>query len=117
RANVDHTRGAEVGPGEFLFARPDNFDRFFGRASETRGLDGGFTGVLAAVSGAGVRHEHANAFLGNMKCGSEFFADAKGALRAGPNGKLFAVPFGERCSWFQRSVRNVGDPVGRGRDV
>src|SRR5882757_9287505 len=74
RANVDDAGGAEVSPSKFFLASPDDFDRLLGGASETRGFDGGFTGMLAAVAGASVRHQDVHAFLRNVKRGSEFFA-------------------------------------------
>src|SRR5256885_11237357 len=49
-ANVYDAGGTEVSPSKFFFASPDDFDGFFGGAGETRGLDGGFTGVVAAVA-------------------------------------------------------------------
>src|SRR5256885_13412496 len=85
RANVYDAGWAEVSPSKFFFAGPNDFDGSFGGAGETRGFDGGFTGVFAAVAGAGIRHQDVHAFLRNVKRGGEFFAHAKGPLRAGPN--------------------------------
>src|SRR5438445_5219945 len=84
-ANVYDAGWAEIGPSKFFFASPDDFDGFFGGAGETRGFDGGFTGVFAAVAGASVRHQDVHALLSNVKRGGEFFAHAKGPLGAGPN--------------------------------
>src|ERR1019366_6424393 len=46
--------GAEVGPGELLFARPDELHRLAGGLGETRGFDGSFAGLLASVTRAHV---------------------------------------------------------------
>src|SRR5882724_5643657 len=84
-ANVYDAGWAEVSPSKFFFACPNDFDGLFGGASETGGYDGGFTGVLAAVAGACVRHQDVHALLRNVKRRGEFFTHAKGPLRAGPN--------------------------------
>src|SRR5256885_16036807 len=52
--NVYDACRAEVSPSKFFFACPDDFDGFFGGACEAGRFDGGFTGVFAAVAGAGV---------------------------------------------------------------
>ena len=62
-ANVDHARRPEVGPGEFFFARPDQLHGLVRGLGQPRRFDGRFTGVLAAVGRAGVRNDHAYAYL------------------------------------------------------
>ncbi|SRR5258707_15007611 len=84
-ANVYDAGRAEISPSKFFLASPDDFDGLFGGAGETRRFDCCFTGVFAAVTGAGVWHQDVHAFLRNVKRGGEFFAHAKGPLRAGPN--------------------------------
>src|SRR5688572_5109289 len=63
--NVDDACRSEVGPRELLLARPDQLHRFPGKLGEPRGFDGGFAGMLAAVTRTGVRYDHAHAILWN----------------------------------------------------
>ena len=59
-ADFDDAAGPEVGPGEFLFARPRHFHRLARGSGEASGFDGRFAGVLAAVAGAGVGNDVAH---------------------------------------------------------
>jgi len=63
----DDSSGAEIGPGEFFFAGPDNFYRTTCGAGQARGFDCGVSGVLAAVGGAGVGNDYANICFGDAK--------------------------------------------------
>src|SRR5215471_11994682 len=53
----DEARRAEIGPGEFLFARPNEFDGTVGGFRKTRGLDGGVARMFAAVGRTGIGHD------------------------------------------------------------
>ena len=72
--------------------------------------------MLAAVGGAGVGDDDANALLRDAERGGELFADAEGALGAGPDGELVGVlmPFGDGGARLERGVGNVLDGVGLG---
>src|SRR6266850_226566 len=111
--NLDDAGGTKVGPREFFFARPNDFHGMPGRAGQASGLQRGVTGVLSAIRGTGVRHDHANAAFGNMEYGSEVVADGKGPLRSRPNRQFPAVPFGNSSTRFERCVRDVGNGVRR----
>src|SRR5581483_7697827 len=65
--NLDDSRRPQVGPHEFLVARPDELDRFARGLGEPGGFDGTAAGVLAAVAGAGVGNDHAHAVLGEAE--------------------------------------------------
>ena len=58
--DLDHAGRPEVGPGEFFLTRPDELHRLAGRPGQPGRLDGRLAGVLAAVAGAGVGHDHAH---------------------------------------------------------
>src|SRR5208282_5743436 len=49
--DLDHSRRTEIGPGEFLLARPEQAHRTICGAGQPRRLDSGFAGVLSAVGG------------------------------------------------------------------
>src|SRR5215467_10870049 len=68
----------KVGPGELLFAGPNNSYRMLGCARQTGGLDRGFARMLAAISRAGVGHQHANLFFRHAKSFCEFRPHSKG---------------------------------------
>src|ERR1700732_5501536 len=68
----DYACGAEVSPGEFFFACPNNFDRPVRGAGEARGFYRGVTGVLATVGGAGVGDDYADGDFGSVKRGGQF---------------------------------------------
>ena len=105
--------GAEVGPGELLFAGPDELDRLAGGLGETRGLDGRFAGVFAAIARAHVGLDDADFARVNVEGGDEFVLDAEGALRAGPDREFAGrIPLGDGGAGFERSVRDVLDGVG-----
>ena len=110
--DFDHAGRPEVGPGEFFLASPDQLDRPAGLAGDSRGLDGRFAGVLAAVAGAGVRHDDANRVVGESKRTGQLAAHAEGALGSGPDGELAVLPLRHRRAGLERSVGDVGDRVG-----
>src|SRR5260370_34342140 len=93
--DFDDAGGTEIGPGEFFFAGPDDFDRTTGGAGKARGFDGGVAGVLATIGRAGVGHDGQNVALGNAQSVGEFAANAEGSLRASPDGEFIAGPFGD----------------------
>src|SRR5437667_591144 len=84
-ADLDHSRRAEVGPGEFLLARPDQLYRSARRSGQPRGFNGRFTGVLAAITGTGIGDNNANALFRDAKRLRQFAAHAEWPLRAGPD--------------------------------
>src|SRR5262249_54239345 len=105
----------KIGPRKFLFARPDNLHWLLGSASEPCCFNRRFASVFAAVSRARVRHQDLHAFLRNVKRGGEFFSHSEGALGAGPNRQLIAVPLSECRTWFEGRMRDVGYSVSCGR--
>src|SRR6267378_7230444 len=109
--DLDDASGTKIGPGEFFFARPNDFHGTPGSAGQASGLQRGVAGVLSAVRGTGVRHDHANAAFGNVKYGSEVVADGKGPLRSCPNRQFPTGPVGNSGTRFEGSVRNEGDGV------
>src|SRR5947209_15799574 len=86
--DIDHTGRTKIGPSEFFFAGPDEFDRLAGSFRQTRGLDRAFAGVFAAVTRTCVRNDDANFVFRNVKCFRQFRAHSKGPLRSGPNREL-----------------------------
>ena len=60
--DFDEAGGAEIGPGEFFFAGPDDFDRLAGGFGKARGFDGGLAAVLATVAAAHVGLDDAHFF-------------------------------------------------------
>ncbi len=85
-SNFDQACGTEVRPSELFLARPNYLHRLVGKLCKARRLNGYFTGVFSAVTGARIGHDHAHALLRNSECFGQFAADAKRPLRAGPNG-------------------------------
>src|SRR5262245_48968421 len=110
--NLDYAGGPEVCPAEFFFARPDQLDGFARRLSQACRLERGFTRMLAAVSGTGVRDNHADAFFRNAKRRSQLAAHPKRALRSGPDGKFAFFPFCDSCARLERSMSDIGNGVG-----
>src|SRR3984893_2021659 len=111
--HFDDSGGAKIGPGEFFFARPDDFYGMTSRAGQASGLQRGVAGVLSAIRGTSVRHDHAHAAFGNMENGSEVVADGKGPLCSRPNRQFPAGPFGNSSTRFERSVRDISNGVRR----
>src|SRR5207302_8391651 len=109
--NLDHSRRPEVRPRELLLARPDELHGPAGGPGQSRCLDCRFTGVLAAVTGAGIGYDHPNALFRDAKGLRQFAAHAEGPLRAGPDGELLVLPFGDRGPRFKRRVGDVGHRV------
>src|ERR1700675_989830 len=93
--HFDDASGTEIGPGEFFFAGPDNFDRAARGTRQASGFDGSVAGVLSAVRRAGVGDDHANIAFRDVEDVGEFTAHAEGTLRAGADGQLVAGPFGD----------------------
>ena len=60
RLGVDHRRGAEVGPGELLLARPAEADRLARGLGQPGRLDGALAGVLPAEAAAEIGDDHAD---------------------------------------------------------
>src|SRR5579859_1369356 len=106
-----NSRWAEIGPGELLFACPNQTHRFAGGFRQARTLDCCLAAVLPPVSRSGVRHEHAHIFFLHVERGSQFIAYCERALCAGPDGELAVVPFGHRRARFERCVRDVSNCV------
>src|SRR5436309_9655978 len=75
--DVDHTRGAEVSPGELLFARPHQLDGLVGRGGETRRFEGRFPGMLSAVTRARIGNDHAHLAFGNAESLRQLAADTE----------------------------------------
>ena len=111
--DLDHAGRAEVGPGELLLARPDDLDRLAGRLRQPGRLDRRLAGVLAAVAGAHVRHDHAHLVRRHAERAGELAADAERPLRAGPDGQLAVLPLGDGGPRLERDVGDVGDRVRR----
>src|SRR6266851_4056910 len=111
--HLDDAGGTKIGPGEFFFARPNDFHGMTSRAGQASGFQRGVAGVLSAIRGTGVRHNHANAAFGNMEYSSEVVADSKGPLRSRPNRQFPAGPFGNSSTRFERGVRDISNGVGR----
>ena len=59
-ADIDDTGRTEVGPVEFFFARPLELDGLASSFCKAGGFYGAFSGVLAAIAGAGGRDENAD---------------------------------------------------------
>ena len=109
--HVDDARRPEVGPGKLLLAGPDQLDRPARRLRQPGGLDRRLAGVLAAVAGAGVGHDHAHRVLRQAERLRQLAAHAERPLRAGPDRQLAVLPFGHRRARLERGVGDVGDRV------
>ena len=59
-ADVDDAGGAKVSPSEFFFASPLELDGLAGGFGEAGRFYGAFSGVLAAIAGAGGRDQNAD---------------------------------------------------------
>src|SRR5581483_6303886 len=110
---VDHSRWAEVSPGEFLFACPLQLYGLPCSFRQSRALHGGFAGVLAAVSRSRIGNDDAHVLLRKMKGLHEFIAHGKWTLRARPHRELVSVPFGYGSARLQRSMLDVCHGVSR----
>src|SRR5229473_6069311 len=111
--NLDDAGGTKIGPGKFFFARPNDFHGTPSRAGQASGLQRGVAGVLSAIRGTSVRHDHANAAFGNMKYGSQVIADSKGPLRSRPNRQVPRGEFGDSSTRFEWGVRDISNGVRR----
>ena len=67
--------------------------------------------MLAAVPAAHVGLNHAHLFRRKVKRLHQLVAHAKRPLRSRPDRELAVVPFGDRGTRFERSVRDVLDRV------
>ncbi len=110
--DVDDAGGAKVCPGELFLARPHKLDRLAGGAGEACGLDGHLAGMLAAIAGAGVGHDHAHRAFGEPECLDQLAAHAEGPLGTSPHGQLAVFPLGDGRARLERGVGDVGDCVG-----
>src|SRR5229473_2142975 len=115
--HLDDAGGTKIGPGEFFFARPNDFHGMTSRAGQASGFQRGLAGVLSSIGGTGVRHDHANAAFGNMEYGSEVVTDGKGPLRSRPNRQFPIGPFGNSGTRFERGVCDIGNGVRRVQTV
>src|SRR6185369_17008516 len=106
--DVDYTGGTEVSPREFLFARPDELHRFARCLCESRRFNCGLAGVLAAIPGAGVGDDDANAIFRNSKRLGEFAANAERPLCSRPHGELALLPLRHRSARLERRMSDVG---------
>src|SRR5262245_44116393 len=104
--DFDHSGGTKVGPGEFLFASPDEFDRFAGGFRQSRSLNSGFARMLSAIGRTGIRYDHSYAIFWYAKSRGQFAANAERPLRSGPNRELAVFPLRYRGARFQRRVRD-----------
>ena len=111
--DINHRGRPEVGPGEFLLPGPAHGTGFAGGLRQTRGFDGRLAGVLAAEAAAKIGHDHPHVLVGQAEGPREFAVISERILRAGPNGELAVLPFGQRGARFHRRMLNVGDVVGR----
>src|SRR6266481_8074056 len=115
--HLDDASRTKIGPSEFFFASPYDFHGTPGRAGQASGLQRGVAGVLSAIRGTGVRHNHAHATFGNTEYGSQVVTDGKGPLRSRPNRKFPAGPFSNSGTRFERGVCDIGDGVRRVQTV
>ena len=111
-ADLDYSRRPEIGPGEFFFLRPDQFDGLAGALGQTCGFNRNFAGMFSAVSGAGIGDDDSHVALRDAECFGQLTSYAEGHLCAGPNHQLSIVPFRDSCARFNRRVRYVGQRVG-----
>ena len=81
------------------------------RPRQSRRFDRGFAGVLAAVTRARVRHQHADTFFWNAKSLGQFTPHAERPLRARPDRQVVARPLRQRSARFERRMGDVGDGV------
>src|SRR5947209_3023383 len=110
--SFDDASGTEVGPGEFLFAGPCDLHGSARGFGQTRRFDGRLSSVLAAIARPCIGDDHAHIRARHLEGLRDLVSHAEGALGAGPDGELIAVPLGYRGAWFEGSVRDVGDMVG-----
>src|SRR5256884_6630375 len=75
--DFDHTRGAEVCPGELLFACPNNFYGLSRRARQSCGLHSRVAGMLPSVGCPRVGNDDPNVALRHMKNARQFVAIRK----------------------------------------
>src|SRR5229473_966171 len=109
--DFDNARGSEIRPSEFFLASPNYLHWTSGRARQTRGFDGSVAGVLSAIRGTCVRHDHAHAALRQMENVREFIAVGEWSLRAGPDREFPIGPLSHCSARLQRSMRDVRDVV------
>src|SRR5207245_5462385 len=75
-------------------------------------FDGCLAAMLAAITGTGIRHDHADPLLRYAKSAGQAAADTEGLLRAGPDRELSIFPFRHGSTWLQRCVGDIRDGVG-----
>jgi len=101
--DFDYAGWTEIGPGELLFARPDNFHGLACGSREPCGFEGRIGRVFTAIGRAGIGHDHADVFFGEMEGFGEIVARGERALRSGPHGELCHLSTRRR----RRAVRAV----------
>ncbi len=111
RADLDEAGGAQVGPGEFILARPDNFDGLAGGFCQARGFDGRFAGVLAAIAAAHVGLDDAHLRRREMEGCISSSRTPKGRWVPVHTVSLPLGPFGDGGAGFERRVGDVFDSV------
>ena len=111
--DFDHTRGAEVCPGELLFACPNNFYGLSRRARQSCGLHSRVAGMLPSVGCPRVGNDDPNVALRHMKNARQFVAIRKRPLRSGPYRQLAIGKLRHRCPRLGRTVRDIRHVVGR----
>src|SRR6267143_1214441 len=109
--NLDDAGGTKIGPGEFFLARPNDFYGTPSSAGQTSGLQRSVAGVLSAIGGTGVRHDHKNAAFGNVEYGSEVVADGERPLGPCPNRQFPVGPLGNGGTRFEGGMRDEGHRV------
>src|SRR5262249_19184661 len=87
---------------------PHYLDWLAGRLGQARSLHRAFSRVLAAVSRAGVRHDHAHLPVRNAERRGQLIAYCERALRARPYRQPVSLPFRDGGPWLERSMLNVG---------
>src|ERR1700676_1959078 len=78
--DLDDASRAEVSPGEFFLASPNDLDGTAGSAREAGSFDSGVAGVLAAVGRSRVGDDDADICFGNTESVGQFTANTEGPL-------------------------------------
>ena len=110
--DLNDSSRTKISPGKFLFACPDQFHRPSGGLSQPGCFYRSIPGVLASVSRAGIRNDHAHVIQAQVKGAGQLFTHCEWALRPCPDRQPVFGPLGDRGAWLQRRVSNVGHGVG-----
>src|SRR6266704_2562189 len=65
---INDSGWTKVGPGEFLFACPDQFHRLACGLGQTRSFYRDLAGVLATIGGTGIGDDDVDSIFLKMKC-------------------------------------------------